>query len=298
MSRSKTVRESVNIAAVTESVAQRYRHLPDDRRFRTARHVSCLYEQQQGLLGDPGFNKEFLDGDNAKFQQRYWELLLADHLTKIGLNVTRNESGADFKLELDGKTIWVEAVAPTPSDDIVEYYQDELRNRGGWHQADIFYLRWTQAISEKVNKFRTYIDRGRVDPTDVCIIAVNWGLLGSLGMTGKSDHPVAVDVLFGAGAEYAVIESSSMTIVEQGYRREPTTTKKNGKLVSKRFFLDVGVKHISAVLTSGSVPEMHLPFVTIHNPLAHNPLQRGTLSADCEYHAENYGRYFEVKRVG
>lgn len=230
------MREFIDTAAVIESVGQRYRHLPDELRFRIASHVACLYERLQGLFADPGFNTEFLDGDNAKFHQRYWELLLATHLTEIGIKIARNRSGPDFGFELDGKKMWIEAVAPNRSDDITTYYQNELRNGGGWHLADIFYVRWTQAIMEKIKKFRADVDKGRVGPTDICIIAVNSGLLGSLGMTGKSDYPIAIDVLFGVGAEYAVIEPHTMTIVEQGYRLEPTTTTRTVRRSRSAFF--------------------------------------------------------------
>lgn len=140
-----------------------------------------------------------------------------------------------------------------------------------------------------------YLDKGQVCTNDICVIAVNAGLLGSSGMTGKSNYPVLIDVVFGAGAEYAVIDRDFMKIVEQGYKRELVVTNRNGSLVSKHFFLDHNVKRISAILASVATPEWPTPFIAVYNPLALNSLPRGYIGADWEYYAEDCGDHLEVR---
>lgn len=289
------MRKSLDGKALIESLAKRYSHLPDESREKTVSRIASLYDETKLLLVEPGFTYELLNGDEAKFQQRYWEMLLAYQLGQTGARLTHERSGPDFCFELDGRKIWIEAVAPNRSPEINDYYNTEILNRGGWIAADIFALRWTQAITQKIEKFGRYLNKGQVRASDICVIAVNSGLLGSLGLTGKSDHPVLIDVVFGTGAEYALIDVNSMTIVEQGRKREPTVTNKNGSAVSKQFFMDANAQQISAILASAATPEWPTPFIAAYNPLAVNSLRRGQIGAEREYYAEDCGDHLEVR---
>jgi hypothetical protein len=140
------------------------------------------------------------------------------------------------------------------------------------------------------------LKEGKVAPDDVCIIAVNSALLGSLGMVGKSDYPALIEVAFGAGSEYVSIDPTSMKIVDTGYRREPIIKKKDSE-VAKQFFLEADTRHISAILASGVGPEMWSPIIAVYNPLASNCLPRGSLGAEFEYYAEDQGDHYVVKTI-
>ena len=118
----------VDETALTESLARRHGHLPDEIRARTVFHIASLYDETKHLLADSGFDNELLNGDKAKFQQRYWEMLLARHLRQIGARITHERSGPDFGFEMDGRKIWIEAVAPNRSSDIDDYYRAEMLN--------------------------------------------------------------------------------------------------------------------------------------------------------------------------
>lgn len=278
-----------------ESLTRRYEHIPEERRNKIICDISLLHDEVKNLVADPTFNKALLNGDKAAFQQRYWEMLLAHHLMQIGVRVSHESSGPDFGFALDGRRIWIEAVAPDRSQDIDNLYKLEAENRSAWFKADIFYLRWTQAIIEKINKFTIYINQGRIRAGDICIIAVNSGILGSLGMTGKSTYPILIDVVFGVGAEYVTIDQYSSVVIDQGYRIEPTVAKTNRSTVPKNIFMDKKSSYISAILACGSTPEIWTPFIIAYNPLADNPLARGRIGADWEYYAENCGEHLEIK---
>ncbi|HWX26607.1 MAG TPA: hypothetical protein VNZ53_04105 [Steroidobacteraceae bacterium] len=279
---------------------RRCAHLSAQNRERTISHVLSLYEAWSDTFVDPDFEgalRTALRKDNGiEFQQRYWEMFLAQHLKQAGHRIARKKSGPDFWFEVDGKKIWIEAVAPERSADIDAHYRAELLNSGGWFHADPFHLRWTQAIREKVNKYSEYLKKGIVDKTDVCIVALNAGLLGSLGMVGKSDYPALVDVVFGAGAEYAVVDRASMKIVDQGYQREPVIMKGKSP-VAKHFFLEADTRHVSAILASGVSPEVWTPIIAAYNPHAPNSLPPGNLGAQFEYYAEECGDHYVVKTI-
>lgn len=287
--------KSVDKATLINSLTRRYEHVPGGRRAIIIRDVVLLYEETKHLLADPSFNEELLKGDAGKFHQRCWEMILGRHLIKMGADIIRKRSGPDFGFGLKGRTIWIEAVAPNRTDAINDYYRAEALNRGGWFSADIFHLRWTQVLDGKITTYATYLEKGWVGPNDICIVAVNSGLLGSLGMMGKSSFPAPIDVLFGVGAEYAVINPDLMTIVDQGHRLEPSILNKNGSPVPKRFFLESGATHISAVLATGITPESWAPLVAVHNPTARNPLPLGNIGAEWEYYLENCGAHFELR---
>jgi hypothetical protein len=255
-----------------------------------------------GFKIEPGFVTDFASGDQAKFQQRYWELLLAHHFISMGYELTRKRAGPDFGFEMNGKQVWIEAVAPgrDKEKNIDRYYEEEARNGGGWFCAEVFHLRWTSAIAFKIHRYTDHVRRKLVSEDDIYIIAVNSALLGSLGMTGKSDYPTPVEVVFGVGAEYALVDVGSRNIIEQGYRREPMIMKPTTagtSPVPKRFFLDQQSRGISAILTSSAKPEAQgwPPIMAVHNPYANNPLPLGEIGAKWEYYAENQGDHFLVK---
>ena len=204
---------------------EKYCAQPAGRREIIVSHVITLWKEFRPFANLEFYN-HLMSGNRGSYQQRYWEMLLARHLKSAGHKIRRKSSGPDFEFQFKDKTVWVEAVAPDRDQDIDLYYQRELREGGGYHTADIFQLRWTQAINDKVEKFAKYLCNGMIGEDDICVIAINSGLLGSSGMTGKSDYPILIDVVFGAGAKYVRIDRNSMTIVEQAYEREPFIMKR------------------------------------------------------------------------
>jgi hypothetical protein len=248
-------------AELRSYLEQRCVRLSEENRQGVISHVLSLYEAWSDTFADPDFDgalrNALQNGNDAEFQQRYWEMFLAHHLKQAGHKIDRKKSGPDFWFDMDRRKIWVEAVAAErdKNGEIDAFYRAEMSNGGGWFYADPFHLRWTQAIREKVNKYAHYLEKGIVGADDICVIAVNSGLLGSLGMVGKSDYPALIEIVFGAGEEHAVIDPASMKIVDQGYKREPAIMKGTSP-VAKYFFLETETRHISAILASGVSPEM------------------------------------------
>jgi len=56
--------------------------------------------------------KEIFSKQKIVFFQRLWEINLAFFLWDQGLEIKSTTKGPDFSVEIDGKTIWIEAVSP------------------------------------------------------------------------------------------------------------------------------------------------------------------------------------------
>lgn len=279
---------------VNAILSKKYLNRP--RSLETIRHVIALLGEFEPYI-DPGFSKDIFGGDASKFQQRYWEMALGCHLMDLfNIRPKQSPAGPDFSFAIDQLCVHIEAIAPERSDDIIEWYEKEARDRSSWFSPRVFHLRWTHAISAKSHKFEKYKIQGIVRPNDVCIIAVNSGLLGSLGQVGNSNYPAVVDVVFGAGAEYVKIDVGTLTVIETGYRHEPFIEKNRHTLVEKRFFTSEAHSHISAILTSSATPENPTKsIICVHNPFSINPLPRGKIGAAIEYCVEEVDGVLTVR---
>jgi hypothetical protein len=148
--------------------------------------------------------------------QRWWELYLCCALTRKGhklVTITHGKGGGpDFLVEIDGSRIWIEAVCPKPGKsppdnaDSVSF---------GFAPINEMTLRCTNALSEKLKKYRHYEQIGVVAHADLKIIAVS---------TGDIWRQTETDVVRRAATErgvfaYEVARNSSggSSIVSAGY---------------------------------------------------------------------------------
>lgn len=288
----------LDLSKVNVFLKEKYKNLSNSRSDSIISHIEDALDKYTPYI-EKGFLNGLLGGNAAQFQQRYWEMVLGLHLAQLFTLVPKmNPQGPDFQFRLDGRVVNVEAVAPDKSVAITEWYKQEAREGANWFSPDVFHLRWTQAIKEKSDKFSKYRCDGSVSLSDICVIAVNSGLLGSLGQEGNSDYPAIVDVVFGVGPQYAKIDAQTMVIVESGYRREPCIKKNENTQVPKSFFTSTDHCHISAILTSCATPENNgQGIVCVYNPFAENPLPRGCIGAKIEYYIEEINGMLVIDKL-
>jgi hypothetical protein len=74
--------------------------------------------ERSGLadLADRHFVRELTSGEDGKFEQRAWEMVLARRLSAEGHTLFSADQGPDFGLRYQNRTIWVEAIVPSPID--------------------------------------------------------------------------------------------------------------------------------------------------------------------------------------
>ncbi len=156
--------------------------------------------------------------------------------------------------------------------------QEPEFGKATWVPRDKITIRFTSAILDKFKKYKTYIEKGIVNSSDVCLIAINSNKIPHARF--GSDLPYHVRALFPFGPLAVSINPETGEVVNQFYQYESKLTKTAGSEIAKDFFINEEFCQISAVMNStldvascalGSVAWGD-EFDLVHNPLAINPL--------------------------
>lgn len=288
---------------------------------------------------EPYADTEFLSEIQKAFHQRFWEMYLGNALLQIGHHIgsSLNNHGPDLFVQKDEMKIWIEAVAAkkgegpdapvdpqvgmvevmpglkidaVPEKESVDDYDDLIGfstpsgekfriNVKAFDEVPIL-LRYRTAIDAKVNKYSSYLAKGRVNENEPYVIAVN-GAGIPLDMT-QDEPPRILKALFGLGDEQRIIDRSTMEVIEATFTSRPQIIKQSGKLVPINIFSNSSHEGISAILYS-TVDVANCPynlgsdFVLVHNPNAKNPLPLGSLKVGTEYWVDEDGQLMSEKFV-
>lgn len=243
-------------------------------------------------LADPHFKTEFFNGGKYTFFQRLWEINLAHYLWDQGLDPTSTAKGPDFKIVLDGRTIWIEAVSPIPEGLPDEYLQYPQYPRRGEIQVlhyseDVkkqVLLRITGAISAKHKQFEEAAQRGQVDPSDICIVAVDCAQLGLVGYRGIADIlPSVFCATYPVGPIKVPFGKDPGQDGEPFYSHRPSILKHTGSSVPTNVFVDGSVALLSAVIGARSCVQGVDKLSIVHNLTAEVPLPAKILKAEQEF---------------
>ena len=227
---------------------------------------------------------QLVNDNDEQFWQRLWELQLGSHLRKVGHETQSPKKGPDFRFEVDGLVVWVEATSPSPRDIPAAWFEFPRTKVGTTYEtpnAEML-LRWTSAFRNKCAKFETYAADGTTAPSEACVIAINGAQLSNFRPTshGISQTPWCIEIVFPVGpfqAEFfAARDENKWSHAE---RRE--IFNKNGRPIPLYPFLTPDCSRISASITSDTAcsPDLSLPLYIAHNPLASVPIPLG-LSGD------------------
>jgi hypothetical protein len=266
-----------------------YRDEPEQRHVRD--RIEAMWNQVSGFCGD----RHFLSEARTQFHQRTWELTMASLLHEQGFKLSHADGdGPDIKVEVESRTCWFEAVAPTAGNGLDAARSEldavnELEVCGtiaileGNHDSRL--LRYTQVLDAKWEQHAKFLSRGRVRNEDPYVVAINAGLIALAG-SENSDYPDIVRAVFpideplydGTGA---VTHPYRDTIVRVSGAPVPTNAFATPELaaVSAVVFCPDGVWALSDLRGDS--------LITVHNPNAAAPLRRGTLQCGREYWVEN-----------
>lgn len=268
-----------NEKAVTDFVAWRW---PDHEPTRSFVFKTWRSFNQQGLAKG-NFVSDLVSKDDSKLFQRLWEMVLALHLIKQGFAIQSHESGPDFSFDLDGEKVWIEATAPEPCDAIKE----RLNRQGGLVPYEQILLRWTSALANKRKRFLEYQNKGIVQTSDICIIAINGHLLGE--SRGISRLPYAVEAVFPIGPIAVGINKRTSERSEPYHSERRSVRKPTGVNVSTDSFLKQENRYVSAVVGCSNcwtpLPEYHEMSI-VHNPFADDRFPYRRFGAKFEYVCE------------
>jgi len=260
-----------------------------------------LYAKYEPVL-DHDFDKKFPIETN----RRYWELYLAHFLSQQFRlkppKSKKNNQGPDFCFQHEGKTIWVEAVAPEPGDNEntvpnLIIYEPE-KNWPPMAQEvpkEKIILRYQSVLDVKAKKFKKNREERIVKDDDIQIIAVSDA---DLPLWPMGDIvPYILNALFPIGDYRIEINRNSGQSVGEGYGYQEERLNANNSPV--RYFFQESNELISGILYHAShmgdlvwdewedINKNQLYF--IHNPFAKHPLPQGLFKCGHEYTADYDG---------
>ena len=224
-------------------------------------------------LADPHFRE---DARNH-FLQRFWEMYLAVTLLERGLRVERcGDEGPEFFVLVGGRRLWIEAVAPGPGEgpDRVP----EVVYGGNFVEIPVekILLRFTNALTEKRNRYLAALSKGIIAPEDMYLLALNSRRIPYAPY--ESSMPYFLQAFLPIGplkAEFDV-KTGDMTDSFYGYR--PVVRKLKGAEVSTRTFLDSEDGSFCSAIVHSAVDCANHPvslgddFSILYNSAAVNPV--------------------------
>ena len=247
---------------------------------------------------------------NHDFQACYWEMYLGCSLLRRNMKIEPREKrkerwgstgqGPDFRI-LAPYPFWLETTAPGPGtgeDAVPEAEFGVVRDV----PDDEVKLRLLQAIRDKAKQRLFFIQKGRIDPADCYVVAVN---IGKIPHVSDLHTPRIVRAVLGWGSLEVSMNVKSGAFSDWRYQPQPHVLKRSSEPVSTRILLDeeqsdhsdyVGYEGLSAVLSSEMEPFNSCEpwfdhnkymigddYCIVHNPRATNPLPHGFLKCGGEY---------------
>ena len=235
---------------------------------------------------DPDFQQQIA----CQFHPRFWEMYLACQLLDLAVDLQHRRPGLgpDLLAHVNGRHIWIEAIAPghgSGPDAVPPLEEHEMFVPV---PTDSFVLRLTGAVEKKAVEFNRYLDEAVVSPEDALVIALNGGDIWH----GLFDDvvPNVVKALFGIG-EYTVRFDGQGRVHSEGMAPRGAIKKRSQSPVSTRSFLDGSLPHIAAAIYSNiALFNRHQPNATRLLLLHNNPprqLLKGWLGVGDDYWSED-----------
>lgn len=166
------------------------------------------------------------------FYQRWWEMYLGTKLLEHNFNISTNikDIGPDFKIIINGEIYWIEAVAPECGENKVDSLEVMKLGVHSLPRRE-FLLRLSNAINNKIEKFKDYLEKGIVKEEDKLIIAISTCNLSQYGST--MDFPcLAIDTLLYNKGELSInLKTHKTTINEKN-----GVIKSNGSIIQTDIF--------------------------------------------------------------
>lgn len=235
----------------------------------------------------PYADPNFLEQLTKDFDARFWEMDLAVNLLKNGflLDARSGSFGPDVCVKSSPK-IWIEAIAVKSGigpDKVPERAFGKNESQESYDQQTL--LRYTSAIKTKfVDKLEPYFSSGLIADDEPYVVAINGSQLP--GVRQDSEVPRIVRSVFPLGDEVLKFNKSDNTL-HSSFEFSPNATKASGEEISTSIFLNKAYSKVSALIFSYADccnrPKGENDWIVIHNPLAANPIEFGSLPCAEEY---------------
>jgi hypothetical protein len=224
-----------------------------------------------------------------------------EFLQSGGLELKKSSpAGPDFCLNLDGKTVWVEAISVTRGQGDLQVPEPEYEDveidgtiikSASWcrtHPDPLIKLRLTEAIQRKHgdfsgnNGYLDYLTKGIVKTSEPYLIALNYGEIPFV--FNVTDPSYISMTVFGLGPYSISFDRKSLKSQGGKYLDQPNVNKKNAE-VETAYFNRSTYTGISGIIASpervSSLKYSNQPQVEIvPNPEARNPVPNEILGLE------------------
>lgn len=264
---------------------------------------ACDFVEEMWKKYAPYAEPEFLNKAKEDFHAKTWEMYVGYLLIDYGFNLQKKtkKEGPDLHLLWNNRSIWIEATAPgsgTGDNKVPEYRFNEVSDQ----PSDQIILRFTSAIKEKFEKYKSYRSNGIINEDDFYIIAINGGRVRY--SSGAPTRPYIVSSVLPSGNPVFTFDEQSGKLVNSFHQYRDAVTTAKGSPVPTDIFMNKDYAGISAVLYSymnvvNRPNKMGVEIHFVHNrSLANNKLPLGIFPFGTEWWVEGeelINKHWEVK---
>ena len=267
-----------SIGAITDSDYESLNFPINEHTQRCRDFVECLWRDYSEFA-----DKNFLSNAKNNFHQRFWEMYLSVTFVRKGFKVIKTpDESPDVCIQMNGKKIWIEAVAPGPGTGLDQIPIPEF-GKANWVPTDQIALRYLNVLNTKFHKYQTYVKKEIVGSSDIFVIAINCSKVPHAYF--GSSLPYHVQALLPIGPPNVIFDVATDSIVKTGYSFKDSVVKNSGSKVEKKAFTDPKYSGISAVMNAihevagytMNQENLGVDFDFLHNPLSINPLSTDTI---------------------
>lgn len=235
-------------------------------------------------------DRNFVDVLPFDFHRRWFEMYLGAALRRAGLDVAAPKPGPDFRVSVDGRPLYIEAIAPTPGHplhaDAVQ--QPVYTDANGDPVAAAvphtqITLRLADAFRKKADIFDRYRLKGHVKQGDACIVAIN---LRDVPHAWADAEEFWFRALYGVGDRFVVIDRAGAATMA-GREHRTLLNRAGGAAEDVAPLLNPDRAAISGVLGSaadvGNVPNpLGDDFLLMPHAAPQSPYPRGFIRHGAE----------------
>lgn len=282
--------------------------------YRNLKRAECAVERdiraaldEMWSVFEPFADSDFLPAFAHDPDARFWEMflgysLLQDGRTLLPAAERGNQEGLPDICLLDGdRRVWIEATAPGDGAAGPDQVARPVPiNEGGSLAAAPerqIQLRVTGALYTKSAAFAQYVERGRIAPEDVKLVAIGATRFGAYA---SDNPPSALRAVFPIGEQFIRVNRENGEVVEEGFLESWTIERANGA-IDRTAFLTGEYAHISGLIWSrvgiGNFYTRVRPISLIHNPMSDVLMPESWNVWDREYVARRQGENWQVENI-
>jgi type I restriction enzyme S subunit len=169
-------------------------------------------------------DKNFVDRFPFEFHQRWFEMYLGTTLRDANFDVSAPKPGPDFCVTVDGRQLYIEAIAPEAghpehADHVPEPIYKEADGSPKVSQVPhtLITLRLAGAFHRKAGAYNRYRMKGYVPQDAICIIAIN---LRDIPHAWPDAQEFWIRALYGIGDRFVALDQDGSAAVEGRQHRE------------------------------------------------------------------------------